>query len=118
MLRRALNIVWKLDKVHNKLSLKIKKLNQRGSNVLRVLVISGRKILGVLSRWVFSVLRNFIGQDQRSDGLLHSRLRTTPSFFGSRSDWVELLVSSKMVSPASVDGRGSSMVTLDKSNCG
>ena len=61
MLRRALNIVWKLDKVHNKLSLKIKKLNQGGLDVLRVLVVSGRKILGILSRWVFSVLRNFIG---------------------------------------------------------
>ena len=41
---------------------------------MRVLVISRRKIKGILSRWVFSVLRSFIRRDQRSDGLLHSRL--------------------------------------------
>ena len=54
--------------------IKNKKTKLRGLDVLRVLVVFGRKIMGVLDRRVFSVLRSFSGQDQRSDGLLHSRL--------------------------------------------
>ena len=44
--------------------------------------------------------------------------RTTLSSFETSSDSMESLVSSKIVSPTSVDYRGSSIVTLDKSKWG
>ena len=40
---------------------------------MRVHIIYRRRVLGVLSKWVFSLL-SFVGRDQRGDRLLHSRL--------------------------------------------
>ena len=41
--------------------------------------------------------------------------RTTLSSFGSSSDSIESSISSRIVSPVGVNGKGLSMVTLDKS---
>ena len=41
---------------------------------MRVLVVFGTRVLGILSRRDFNILKSFSGWDQRSDGLLRSRL--------------------------------------------
>ena len=52
------------------------------------------------------------------EGLTVGCARTTPSSLGVGSNSVESSLSLRVVSPVSVDGRGSSMVILDKSKVG
>ena len=79
---------------------------------MRVLVIF---VLNILSRRVLNIQR-LSGRDQRGDRKIYGRLSEDDTIIF----WIKLrfygaFVSSRIVSLAGVDSKGSSMVILDKS---